>query len=555
MPAVAMETKVACEEDVEAHDVVQHLLVEARELESAPKELWSMRRLAPLLLAATAATLIIAALALSGPPPRVDVGSRTPQDVLELDSAPKLSKHAGCKVARAQLGDSLKVPGSEDHKSKEPVQKKLWGQCGGANYDGPTKCDRGMACVAKKIKGDPKYKQCKQDLNMGCISAEGNKDMKCYYKVTWDMTKGIVSQPANYHGLTAQSSWDEFQEQNHNYMAKKSGCPAPCGPGTCYEVLHIEGCDSYNEWTCDTPHHSLAYDCCCRKYHPNVTKKAILQLKHEEQQEVKGPSLFCMALVMPHTYEMNLMRMQFEQGLGIFDPNCDEWAIYSNETISMNCKSDDKDFDSTMVKGDLAAEKGGDYGTAMNTKVFLNLWNRVIDDPRPWSHDWVVKVDPDCLFMPGRLKELMISKGGPFSGEEPAGGMYINNCYLGMHGPIEVFSKKALGNYKNGVKKCMKGEPGKHGQEDWFLRSCFKEIGVEKVDAYNILFEGENACKERPSAIDPDRPPCFAPEAAFHPFKTEESMLHCWAEAISHHVANPLVPVTDAPSAANNRHG
>jgi len=66
--------------------------------------------------------------------------------------------------------------------------------------------------------------------------------------VKWDMETGINTRPEMYHGLTADSSWTEFQEQNYNFLREKSGCPQPCAPGTCYEVLHMEGCDDYNEW-------------------------------------------------------------------------------------------------------------------------------------------------------------------------------------------------------------------------------------------------------------------------------------------------------------------
>jgi len=261
-------------------------------------------------------------------------------------------------------------------------------------------------------------------------------------------------------------------------------------------------------------------------------------------------------MVLPRSYEVGLMRGQLERGLGIFDAACDEWAVFSNESISMNCESANKRFDTVVMNGTLEVERGGDFNSALNTGVFERFWDRVLEDSRAWKHDWVVKVDPDTLFLPDRLKDMINSGEGPFGKEEPAGGMYINNCFLGMHGPIEAFTKKALGNYYNGRKDCIKGKPGKKGQEDVYLRECFKQLGVEKVDAYNILLEGENACKEMPSTSEPDSlPPCFAPEAAFHPFKNIRSMMRCWAEAVSHSVSGQMAPVSEAPSDANGRHG
>lgn len=251
------------------------------------------------------------------------------------------------------------------------------------------------------------------------------------------------------------------------------------------------------------------------------------------------------------------MRGQFERGLGIFDAACDEWAVFSNESVSMNCESASKKFDTVVFDGTLEVERGGDFNSALNTVVFQRFWDAVLEDGRAWNYDWVVKVDPDTLFLPDRLKDMINSGVGPFGKKEPPGGMYINNCFLGMHGPIEVFTKKALGNYKNGRKDCNKGKPGKKGQEDVYLRECFKELGVEKVDAFNILMEGENACKEMPSSpemeTEPSRPPCFAAQAAFHPFKNIPSMMRCWAEAVSKNVADQMAPISEAPSDENGR--
>lgn len=459
------------------------------------------------------------------------------------------SRHTGC--------DKQPKP-SDDEEDAVPAASsdgtvKLWGQCGGSGYDGDTECITGLACISKSIKGMKDYKQCKPDPDFNCQSAEGNKDMKCYYKVTWDMETGINTMPGMYHGLSPQSSFAEYQEQNFNFLSKKSGCPAPCAPGTCYEVLAKEGCDSHNEWACEKDDHSLAFDCCCRKYHPNITKK--WDVIKEEKRSNEKPSLFCIAMIMPRSYEVGLMRGQFERGIGIFDSTCAEWAVFSNESISLNCESADKKYNTVVLNGTLEVKRGGEANSALNTVVFQRFWDRVLEDGRVWKHDWVVKVDPDTLFLPSRLREMINSGEGAFGKKEPGGGMYINNCFLGMHGPIEVFNKAALGNYFNGKAKCSKGEPGKRGQEDVFLRECFKLLGVEKVDAFNILLEGENACKEMPSTEEPHaRPPCFAPEAAFHPFKNIPSMMRCWAEAVSHHVAGQMAPATVQPSDENGRH-
>lgn len=460
-------------------------------------------------------------------------------------------KHSGCKALVQTLADADAEGGEEE---EEYGNIKLWAQCGGDNYDGGDKCQRGLTCKSKPIEGLPSFMQCAPDPNFKCQSAEGNTDMKCYYKVTYDMTTGIHSNPERYHGLTPESTFVEFQEQNFNYFREVSECPAPCAPGSCYEVLHNEGCDSYNEFTCEQDDHSLAFDCCCKKFHPDRIASWAEVKRDNKKKTYEGPSIFCTAMMMPRTYEVDMLRAQFQRGMGIFHPACDEWVVFSNETISVNCDSDNETFDTVIINGSLEAKKGGDYNSAMNTEIFMRFWDAVLADGRVWDYDWVVKVDPDTLFFPDRLKGILNSGEGPLA--EPLDAVYINNCFLGMHGPIEVFNKHALGAFKDGRQRCDTGESATHGQEDFYLRTCFEELGIQEVKAYNVLLEGENACKEKPSTAGDDAyPPCFAPEAAFHAFKNMKSMMHCWAEAITVNTTGMMAPVTYDPAPENGRHG
>ncbi|CAE6935900.1 unnamed protein product, partial [Symbiodinium sp. KB8] len=56
------------------------------------------------------------------------------------------------------------------------------------------------------------------------------------------------------------------------------------------------------------------------------------------------------------------------------------------------------------------------------------------------SAEWLVKVDPDTVWAPTRLRHYLREHSWGIGGD----GIYFNNCEEGLHGPIEVFSKNAF---------------------------------------------------------------------------------------------------------------
>lgn len=209
----------------------------------------------------------------------------------------------------------------------------------------------------------------------------------------------------------------------------------------------------------------------------------------------------------------------------------------------------DEDVYCDIMNGSLKAKIGGKFHTALNTPVFQRFWKRVMDDGRAWHHDWVIKVDPDCVFFPHRLKEMLANEYKPHG--KPDAAVWLNNCQLGLHGPLEVFSKQALGAYKDSHGAC---DPvaEEHGQEDVFLRHCFSTLNLVKVDVFNLLLESEWACNERPSAVN-HMPPCYDRQVSFHPFKSVETYNNCYEKASKMHWSTPLY-FNSVPPSPNNEH-
>merc|ERR550525_171185 len=67
----------------------------------------------------------------------------------------------------------------------------------------------------------------------------------------------------------------------------------------------------------------------------------------------------------------------------------------------------------------------GEWGSVSNVDQFIDVWNQVKKDGTYKEHDWVVKIDPDAVFLPDRLKAHI-------EGLSPAAnapqGLYLKNC-------------------------------------------------------------------------------------------------------------------------------
>lgn len=232
-------------------------------------------------------------------------------------------------------------------------------------------------------------------------------------------------------------------------------------------------------------------------------------------QRSAGLSLLCVSLVLPWGYEHGLLQLQYTKGASIFA--CDEYAVYSNVSFEIAPA-----VVTGVVHTDLFCPQGGKFMTVLNTPVFLKVWAKVIEDGRFRFHDWTLKVDPDAVFFPPRLRHL--TKMHPESQQ----GVYLNNCHFGLHGPVEVFSRDAVLAFALGRDRCRrhfdkvcKG-PCQFG-EDMYMDRCLNEVlKVRREHEYSLLLEDH--C-DPPSGWDSCN---NATVAAFHPFKNKTGYEDCW---------------------------
>lgn len=227
-----------------------------------------------------------------------------------------------------------------------------------------------------------------------------------------------------------------------------------------------------------------------------------------------GQSLYCFSLVVPGGYEPEMIKMQWEQRRSIFQ--CDEPAVFSNQLWEVA-----PGVTTTVIQSDLQCGTGGEFGTALNTQIFMAVWQVVVQTLRYQKHDWTVKVDPDAVFFPVRLRGILAGYA-----ETPAG-TYLNNCRRGMHGPLEVFSRNAVNSWWNGKDRCQQHfadlcQGDCQWGEDMFIDQCLsKVLYLKRIYDERLLIEEH--C---------DPPPgwrgCNDPNiVALHPFKTPAEYIGC----------------------------
>jgi hypothetical protein len=154
--------------------------------------------------------------------------------------------------------------------------------------------------------------------------------------------------------------------------------------------------------------------------------------------------------------------------------------------------------------------------------MFLKAWEQVKTDGLYRQHDWIVKVAPDAVFFPQRLRDRLVRIAPVNSGAS----MYLLNCKLsfGFFGALEVMSRVALLSFYEGLERCKNVLPWRSIGEDMFLQKCLDFLEVAPRPEFGLL--SDSYCGEQPS-------PCISGKVAFHPFKSVEEYLKCIHEATS----------------------
>jgi len=157
-------------------------------------------------------------------------------------------------------------------------------------------------------------------------------------------------------------------------------------------------------------------------------------------------------------------------------------------------------------------------GTAGNTRLFLNVWNAVQVVGRYQNTDWTVKVDPDAVLIPDRLRWHVSQHA-----DQPT---FIKTCSkpgMGdmMFGALEAISKSAISRFFDGHDSCY-GFPVDGWGEDRWLGACLESLGAPGSTDLEMVSDG--VCY----GVS-----CSSGAATFHPFKDVGAWQNCYWEAMS----------------------
>merc|ERR1712107_418043 len=252
--------------------------------------------------------------------------------------------------------------------------------------------------------------------------------------------------------------------------------------------------------------------------------------------EEPGLSRYCFSVYMKDTgspkpsYELELLKQQLQYGASIF--SCAGWGVYSDTQVELGPGvSTIQVFDN----GDFHAARRPHRGW-LNTPLFTQVWKQIDADAVWKNHNWVVKVDPDAVFYPKRLMNILDGKSVPQEG------VYVVNCKFldyGCFGNLEVFSKAAFGTLIDNLDKCYTDildwktgvDGGKFGPmgEDLFAQRCMDKTGVSHIEDFTITADG--ACPaDRPKDQKKNKkfkPSCKDVTAAtIHPTRNQRSGCH-----------------------------
>lgn len=243
------------------------------------------------------------------------------------------------------------------------------------------------------------------------------------------------------------------------------------------------------------------------------------------------PSLFCWLLAqtvggqelnrVQGWWETKLVWQMYIQKVGLFA--CNEFAIFTDRRsivselgawgwpyVSQNY---------TRKKGEILSWPLGSTQTAKNsdsspsnTMIFTAAWKALGRSGRLEKHNWVVKQDPDALFLPWRLRRHT-QRWPSKDGQMP---MFILNCqsFNSMQGPLEIFSIGMVRAFLPQIDNCGAGSVG----EDSKMQKCGQQFGQAVMDGTALE---DKYCLHR-------EPNCWSGEIiAYHPLKEIPSFDQC----------------------------
>jgi len=227
------------------------------------------------------------------------------------------------------------------------------------------------------------------------------------------------------------------------------------------------------------------------------------------------PLLFCWCVAM---VELELMRHVYAKRSGLFA--CHRWTVFSDGMHPLGPGA------STVAIPGPLSKRGRipnipQYKMLLNTDVFFRAWDKVLTAGLYREFEWTVKLDPDCVFFPDRLRKHL--RTGNYN---PAESIYFKNCrqWGSMQGPVELFSKAAMETLRARVHECKQQINRTGIGEDMFMQRCTQQLGIQPREDWSLL--KDEYCLHH-------KEPCTDGwVVGFHPYKSIKDFDVCLDEAL-----------------------
>jgi len=235
------------------------------------------------------------------------------------------------------------------------------------------------------------------------------------------------------------------------------------------------------------------------------------------------PSLYCVSVIRPWGYERDIMTALLAKAIeqrsdfGIFA--CDDFDVFSAERVMVGWHHLQGDvYTNVFPQAWVGVSKDG---TAGNAELFMHLWDTVKAIGKFQNYDWTLKLDPDAVIIPERVRWRLSAHNQHFP-------QFVENCnaipsspdYPMIYGAAEMFSKEAMQKYYAMEWNC-KGMDWHPLGEDVFMRRCMVQLGVSAI--VDLSMVGDYLCTYANCGE--------GWRAVFHPFKSLDSWLGCWYQA------------------------
>lgn len=226
-------------------------------------------------------------------------------------------------------------------------------------------------------------------------------------------------------------------------------------------------------------------------------------------------SLYCFMVVMSHGEELLVVRNQFLRHVGVFA--CNDFNVFSDKNIILGIDENNKQVNTTAFIDTLEAP-AGKREHILNTVIFLTAWRKVYDMGFFRKFSWVVKLDPDAVFVPDLLR-WRLRNNIPY--DDPR--VYFLNCHISFQffGAIEVLSSPAVEALVEGTALCQQNLVWNDWGEDLFVRRCLDMLGVQPKTDYKMLRDGY---------CEANMTHCNRQFASFHPYKAWPQWRHCYGQ-------------------------